>query len=239
MLALLGGFDLQVDARSVPLPRRAQRLLVYLALHTRPLDRAYVADCLWLDVSEGHAHGNLRSALWTLSHVGRPLVALTAGRLSLDPGVTVDFRRSRAFAHRLLENGPAVAAAELDGSLLAEDVLPDWCEEWVLDEREGYRQLRLHALELLCERLIDLTRFGHAVQAGLAAVSAEPLRESAQRVLIRAYLAEGNACEAHRQYARYRSLLYRELGEEPSPEMRALGSKIGGREVGPWGLTAT
>jgi DNA-binding SARP family transcriptional activator len=232
MLALLGGFDLQVDGRSVPLPRRAQRLLVFLALHTRPLDRAYVADCLWLDASEGHAHGNLRSALWTLSHVGCPLVALTAGRLCLDPGVTVDFRQSLAFADRLLENGAVLGGTELDGSLLAEDVLPDWCEEWVLDERERYRQLRLHALELLCERLIGLTKFGHAVQAGLAAVAAEPLRESAQRVLIRAYLAEGNVCEAHRQYARYRSLLDRELSQEPTLEMQAL---VNGW---PWAVTA-
>jgi DNA-binding SARP family transcriptional activator len=222
MLVLLGGFDLQVDGRSVPLPRREQRLLVFLALHTRPLARAHIADCLWLDASQGHAHGNLRSALWKLSHVGCPLVAVTAGCLSLDPGVTVDFHRSLDVAQRLLESRRVLASTELDESLLVEDVLPDWSEEWVLDERERYRQLRLHALELLCERLTSLRNYGHAVQAGLAAVAAEPLRESAQRVLICAYLAEGNACEARRQYARYQSLLARELGQAPSSEMRGL-----------------
>lgn len=221
-LALLGGFDLQVDTRSVQLPRRAQRLLVFLALHSRPLARAYVADCLWLDASEGHAHGNLRSALWKLGHVGCALVAVNSGCLSLDAGVTVDLHHSLDVANRLLEGGRGLAGDELDESLLVEDVLPDWSEEWVLDERERYRQLRLHALELLCGRLTILRNFGHAVQAGLAAVAAEPLRESAHRVLIHAYLAEGNGCEARRQYAHYRSLLSRELGQEPSSEMRAL-----------------
>jgi DNA-binding SARP family transcriptional activator len=228
-LSLLGGFDLQVDEHSVQLPRRAQRLLVFLALHTRPLARAYVADCLWLDASEGHAHGNLRSALWKLGHAGCPLVAINAGCLSLDAGVTVDLHRSLHVAHRLLEGGRGLAGDDLDESLLVEDVLPDWSEEWVLEERERYRQLRLHALELLCERLTSLRNFGHAVQTGLAAVAAEPLRESAQRVLIHAYLAEGNACEARRQYARYQSLLSRELGQEPSIEMRGLIAMGGDR----------
>ena len=221
-LALLGGFDLRVHAQSVPLPKRAQRLLAFLALHSQPLSRGYVAGSLWIDVSEGHAYGNLRSALWKLGHVGCPLTMVAAGRISLRPEVSVDLHRSVHFAKRLLHDARGVATTELDESLLSQDLLPDWYEDWVLEKREQYRQLRLHALELVCERLITLGSFGHAVQAGLAAVAGEPLRESAQRILITAYLAEQNVCEARRQYRLYRSLLCRELGEEPSPQMREL-----------------
>ena len=57
---------------------------------------------------------------------------------------------------------------------------------------------------------------------GLPPVSAEPLRESAQRVLVKAYLAEGNTCDAVRQYGRYRSLLRDELGREPSSRIKGL-----------------
>jgi DNA-binding SARP family transcriptional activator len=46
-------------------------------------------------------------------------------------------------------------------------------------------------------------------------VSAEPLRESAQRVLIDAHLAEGNWIEGRRAYESYRELLRRELDAEP------------------------
>ena len=57
---------------------------------------------------------------------------------------------------------------------------------------------------------------------GLAAVAGEPLRESAHRALITAYLAEGNRSEALRQYRFFRHLLADELGLEPSPLMESL-----------------
>jgi DNA-binding SARP family transcriptional activator len=53
-------------------------------------------------------------------------------------------------------------------------------------------------------------------------VGADPLRESAQRVLVEAHLAEGNRSEALRLYAEHRDLVRRELGVEPSPELTAL-----------------
>jgi DNA-binding SARP family transcriptional activator len=112
--------------------------------------------------------------------------------------------------------------ADLDDALLSQDLLPDWYEDWLLEERERYRQLRLHALEVLCGRLTNLRQFHQSIQAGLAAVAGEPLRESAQRVLITAYLAEGNSCEALKQYQRYWTLLQTELGQEPSPDLTYL-----------------
>jgi DNA-binding SARP family transcriptional activator len=60
------------------------------------------------------------------------------------------------------------------------------------------------------------------VEAGLAAVRAEPLRESAHRTLVRAHLAEGNRFEANRQYHNCRRLLQAELGLEPSRGLREL-----------------
>ena len=56
----------------------------------------------------------------------------------------------------------------------------------------------------------------------MAAVLAEPLRESAQRALVSAYLAEGNCWEALRQYEAYKRLLHRELRLAPSALMLAL-----------------
>ena len=92
----------------------------------------------------------------------------------------------------------------------------------MLIERERFRQLRLHALEALCERRMAAGRVRHALEAALAAVAAEPLRESAQRTLVRLHLAEGNHAEALRQYHIYRELLNDQLGLEPSTQMQAL-----------------
>ena len=46
--------------------------------------------------------------------------------------------------------------------LVAGDLLPGWYDEWVVAEREHFRQLRLHALEELCEELTDEGGFGEA-----------------------------------------------------------------------------
>ena len=67
------------------------------------------------------------------------------------------------------------------------------------------------------ERLTAARRFGPALEAALAAVAGEPLRESAHRVLIKAHLAEGNVSEAIRQYHFYRTLLQRPALPRPVP----------------------
>jgi DNA-binding SARP family transcriptional activator len=80
----------------------------------------------------------------------------------------------------------------------------------------------MHALEILCDRLTVSGRYGQAIEVGLAAVKGEPLRESAHRTLIRAHLAEGNVCEAVREFNLYRDLLKGELGLEPTEAFRQL-----------------
>ncbi|MDQ4026471.1 MAG: transcriptional regulator [Actinomycetota bacterium] len=221
-LDLLGGFALRLDGRTTPLPMPARRVLVFVALRRRALARSYVAQSLWANATESHADGNLRSALWSLGRAGRSLLDVRGGQLALDAGVEVDLYRSAALARSLLTKDSTLEPRELDEQGLCADLLPDWYDEWLLPERESYKQLRLHALEELCIRLISLRSFGRAVQAGLAAVSAEPLRESANAVLIKAYLAEGNTGEALRQYEHYRDLLRRELDVAPTAAIGAL-----------------
>ncbi|MQA86310.1 MAG: hypothetical protein GEV03_17165 [Streptosporangiales bacterium] len=92
-------------------------------------------------------------------------------------------------------------------------------------------QVRLHALEALCAHHRASGRLDTALQAGLAAVACEPLRESAHRQLARVHLAEGNPSEALRQYDLYRRLLRTELGLAPSPKFRQLVAPLLGRPL--------
>jgi DNA-binding SARP family transcriptional activator len=221
-LSLLGGFELRCAGQDVAVPRSGQRLLALLALQGRPLERLWVAGTLWLDAPEERAGASLRSALWRLPQPGgAAVVEASTTRLRLARDLTVDVHELTARAEGLAS--PAgLADPDLDPSALARDLLPDWYEDWVVLERERLRQLRLHALEAVCARLTEAGRFAAAVQAGLAAVAGEPLRESAHRTLIRAHLAEGNPGEAVRQYHLYRRLLAGELALEPSPAIRGL-----------------
>ena len=222
-LGLLGGFRLSVEAEVVPLAMNAQRLVCFLALHDQPLLRTFVGGSLWGESSDSHAGGSLRSALWRLKDATYPVVDLTSDHIMLSPAVAVDLREGKALAHRVLDPSQDLDdVAQVNEEVLSADLLPDWSEDWVLMERESYHQLRLRALEALCRRLSAMGRFGQAVQAGVAAVSGEPLRESARRALIEAHLAERNVAAALREYDAFRQLLHDELGLDPSEELQAL-----------------
>ena len=221
-LSLLNAFELRCDGRVVALPPSAQRLLAFVALHEHPLQRIYVAGTLWLDATDERAGASLRSSLWRLNRPGHLLVEATATHLRLAPEVDVDLRRALALARRLLD-GSADAVDVSDGRVvLGAELLPDWYDDWLLFERERYRQLGLHALEALAERLGRDGDVARGLEAALSAVRSEPLRESAHRVLIRLHLAEGNRGEALRQYEVCRRLLRDKLGVEPSPELDRL-----------------
>lgn len=216
---LLGSFELRQDDRRIALPLSAQRLLAFLALRGGVLKRMYVAGMLWIDQSQDTANANLRTTLWRLKRAQCELVDSTPTHLSLADDVIVDLRHATATAARLGDDDIDDSLGEF---LLAGEVLPDWDDEWVVIERERFRQTRLHALETLCMALIEEGRYGRAIEAGLTAVAGEPLRESAHRVVMRAHLAEGNPTEALRQYELCRRLLDEQLGFQPSAETRQL-----------------
>jgi DNA-binding SARP family transcriptional activator len=220
-LKLLDGFELVCAGRSVPLPLSAQRLLAFVALHDRPLLRPYVAGSLWLDSSEARAYANLRSALWRLHRCGHQLVESVGQRLRLDPSVVIDLHEAEALAQRILGGTPDTIPAPKFAALES-DVLPDWYDDWIVPERERFRQLRLRALDTLCERMTDAGRLDAALELGLAAVAGDPLRESSRRAVMRVHLADGNAAEAIRQYRLFQRLLADQLGLEPSGRMAAL-----------------
>lgn len=216
-LYLLDGFALETAETAVELPLSAQRLLAFLAFQERPVLRPYVAGSLWLDKSEERATANLRAALWRLRQPGLQLVDAVGNHLSVSRSVTIDVRQALDRARQLLAGNPVrLDDAGVDGLLLSGEILPDWYEDWVAIERERLRQLRLHALESLAQQLVQLGDLAQAIDVGLAAIAAEPLRESVHRVLIRAHLAEGNKAEAMRQFDAYRTLLWDELGLRPS-----------------------
>jgi DNA-binding SARP family transcriptional activator len=221
-LCLLDAFALTSDDRRVALPMSAQRLVAFLALRVRPTLRVYVAGTLWPDATEPRAFANLRSTLWRLQRSGPRVVEARQHELQLSPDVSVDVREASALATRLLNGASDQEALAIDPQRLSGELLPDWFDDWVLMERERHRQLSLHALEALAEKLIAVAQHGRAIGVALAAVANEPLRESAHRILIRAHLAEGNVGEAVRQYRLYRRLLRRQLGLDPSPQMEAL-----------------
>ncbi|MFD9452433.1 BTAD domain-containing putative transcriptional regulator [Streptomyces sp. NPDC059985] len=222
-LQLLNSFELRYGNGDVPIGQGGRRLTAFLALHARPVPRDRVSATLWRDASAERGSANLRTALWRLPVPGgRPLVTVTGTHLALDPAVLVDLHQGTAWAGEVLgRDGVPCASLREAGAriLLRGDLLTGWDEDWLPAERERFRQLRMHALERLCERLTTEGRYGQALEAGLAAVDVEPLRESAHRAVLRVHLREGNAVEALRTYRAYERLLAAELDLRPSVAM--------------------
>jgi len=222
-LTLLRQFELGADGQLVRLASSAQRLLALVALSDGPVSRSRASGTLWPEVDEWRASASLRSALWRLGRPASRALVVTRGHLELAPDVAVDVVTAQTVAHRLVQGGtddaPEASAAL---GLLSHDVLPGWDEDWVIVERERFRQLRLHALEHLADRLCDEGRFADATGAAMAAVEAEPLRESAHRALIGVYIREGNLGQAVRHADAFTGFLRRELGVEGSPLLEEL-----------------
>ena len=221
-LSVLRGFEVRIGCDVIALPLNGQRLVAFLAVRERPQLRATVASSLWLDTTEARAAANLRTALWKIRQLREGLVFANGNYLALDDDADVDLARLLAQARRLISPREDMEGADADADTLSGDLLPDWDEEWIQFERERLRQLRVHALEALCHRLSQCGRHAEAIDAGQAAVAAEPLRESAQRTLIAAHLAEGNLCEAKRQFGLYRDVLWESLRLTPSDELHGM-----------------
>jgi DNA-binding SARP family transcriptional activator len=225
-MCVLGSFDFRFgDGRRPPLSSGSQRLLAFLALRGRAVARETAAGVLWPEASEYHAGACLRSAIARLGSASRAAVEVTPTDLRLAPTVNVDLTVARRLAARLVDPRRPCEDADLSPDTLAAlslDVLPDWYDDWVSADNEAWHQLRLHGLEVLTGRLARAGRFADAISAALAAVHAEPLRESARRALIRIHLAEGNQSEAYREYERFRALLRAELDVEPTAQLTQL-----------------
>jgi DNA-binding SARP family transcriptional activator len=227
LLHVFGGPHLTYEGARREIPEGSKRLVVFAALQRRRVERRYAAGMLWPECSDARAAGNLRSALWRLRGADIDVLDVDKWSIEVRDDVLVDSREVVDWASRLAD-GTAEAADLRVPSVWVEalNLLPGWYDDWILTERERMRQTVMHALEALSVRLVAAQRCPEAVDAALLAVCAEPLRESAQRRLIEAHLAEGNLVEARRSYDLYRGLLSRELGVEPTQAIARLVATI-------------
>jgi DNA-binding SARP family transcriptional activator len=210
-LFLFDGFVLHEDDQHVTLPPQAQRLIAFVTLR-RTVRRDEVRCALWPDISDEHASARLRTTLWRLRGPGRGVLMATNGQLALAENIDVDVRNWTALALQVIDQPSTVAALDLSALRQCGDLL----------ERERARQLQLHALEIVADQLIGLGRLAAALEFATRALQMEQLRESAHRLVIRVHLAEGNVCEARRQFERCRRTLHNELGVRPSDQLRDL-----------------
>ena len=226
-IRLLGPLDLRHGETSVPAleSARAESLLAYLLLHRdAPQPRQHLAFLLWPNSTEQQARTNLRHVLHMLRH------ALPDSDRFLDVQPrTLQWRLDAPFWLDLAAFEDALAKAE-DGTdthdglprlreaveLYTDDLLLPCGDEWLLVQRERFRQRYLAALERLVARLEMQSEHRLAILYAERLLRHDPLLEETYRRLMRLHDASGERARALRTYHACVTILERELGVEPS-----------------------
>ncbi|HVU78002.1 MAG TPA: BTAD domain-containing putative transcriptional regulator [Gaiellaceae bacterium] len=219
---------------------RQRSLLALLLVRGTAVSSELLAEDLWQGAPPAGAGTTLRS------YVSRLRTALAADFVRGERGsyalatdeVALDAARFEALlseGRQALARGAAGLAADRLGAALSlwrgaayADVRD--CEPV---EAEGRRldELRLECLELRIEADLALGRERETIGELQALVRAEPLRERLWRHLVLALYRAGRQAEALAAYREARDLLDRELGLQPSEELRELERAILRHEV--------
>ena len=224
---LFGGLALESDGVALPMPERRQAcsLLGWLALHPGMHPRSEVAARFWPEVLDSSARKSLRTELVAVRHAlgsaGEGALVATRDMVGLvGDGVCVDAREFE----RLVRDARLQEAVELgDGELLA-----GLDDEWVYAARESHRQRLGDVLERLAAQAEATGALEHAIGLSRRRVELDPLREDAQRELIRRLIDAGELSAARVAFDDLARRLRAELRVPPSRETRRLLDDIHG-----------
>ncbi|POH73348.1 transcriptional regulator [Arthrobacter glacialis] len=228
-LNLMGFWLLKLDGHPVIVGHRQQRLIAALAI-LGGRSRCSMAGLLWPESSQAQSAGNLRASLFQITHKLPGLVHPSREILMLEPQVAIDFHKVQSLIAGIQETGNTVAA-DSAYALYHADLLPGWYDDWVVFEQERLQQLRLDGLEALAAHCLQVGATGRALEAALAATWIEPLRESAQLILLQCHIQNGNIASAWLAFHEFRALLDQELGVRPSASFSDLMESLGPRRA--------
>jgi DNA-binding SARP family transcriptional activator len=219
--------------------QKAAALLAYLAYYLgRPHHRDALVELLWPACAPQAGRNNLSRELCglrdqleppgvppgTVLQADRFWVRLQADAVSTDVAAfEALLRESEGAGSPVGRTRALTEAIELyDGELLSGST-----QEWVLLEREWLADRYFQALGRMIAYLEEAGQLVQALEQARRGVRADPLREEAQRDLIRLLAASGRPGAAVRQYQKLEWLLKQELGEEPMAETCALANRLG------------
>lgn len=242
LLRLLGPFAVRTDGAEVEPSafggRLAQTLLRLLATRRgAAVPRDVLAEALWPAHHPADPAANLNVLASRIRKAtGAPwLVKASAGGylMPVTESCVVDSERFLAEVDegaRLLACGKRqlalrtwqAALARWNGEPLAEDLYADWAQPY----RRLLHQQRLVALEGAATAALETGSPLVALPLAEQAVSADPLRESANLLRVRALAAAGDPAGAAQAFSAFRRTLAEDTGLEPSPAARDLHQRL-------------
>ncbi len=201
-------------------------MLAYLILHDGvPVVREHLAFTIFPDLPEEDALKELRRYLYlaqkALPARAPPWILADAETVQWNGGNdsrvdVLDFRR--------LRNGDATLAPAVDA--YAGEFLPEFYDEWVIEERERLRISFHDALTALVVRSRGDRRYADAIRFARRLLADDPWREDILRHLIAARYESGDTTGALAEFDKFARRAREELHVEPMPETRALRTSL-------------
>lgn len=223
-----------VEEESLP-GRLGRRLWVYLVLNRRrPVGRGELEAALWGEDAPEAADASLNALASrvrsTIGKVASGFDLRASGgtySLGLPPDVFIDRERAWTAIHHVQalrrqgDNVDAWAEAVIASEIAGRGLLPGEEGAWIEAERRTLRDIELQALDAIGQAEIERGRADEAERVGRRLVTADPLRESGYRLLMRAVAAGGDPARAAGVMRECRAVLAA-AGLVPSAETEAV-----------------
>lgn len=231
-LDLFGEFRLERSGETVRLPtRKTESLLAFLVLHPQTHTREKLAALFWGDSSDAQARHSLRFALSALRKtLGTALLIADRDLVQLNPRfpLQVDVNEFMDIVETIrgtVANHAELLSLHSYATRLDEyrgELLEGWYDDWILPEREYYRQLYLDTLMQLTQFYRSASEYALAVEAAQRILQNDPANERAHQHLMFCYIAQGNRHAALMQYGQCVVALRESLAVTPTTETSLL-----------------
>ena len=228
-IRLLGGFDLKVNSQDLNDlgSRKAEAILVYLAMRGGMCNRNVLATLFWPENPESQAMTSLRVALSLLHRELKDYLEVTHDVIGMKPGANVYLDVTDLEGK--LECGEVEQALDVyQGDFLQGFHIRDCLEfeDWCRLQQERVNKLVTNGLHAAISQAIETEDFQQGQAFARRLLEIDPLDEQAHRKCMLLYVLDGQRAHAVEQYEKCKDILQAELGVEPSQETQSLYMQI-------------
>jgi DNA-binding SARP family transcriptional activator len=234
-LKLLGSPKISLDGQPLThfISRKAQALLIYIAVTGKLHSREMLAELFWQNMPSSQSLKNLRTVLPNLRQLVGSHLIITRQTIEFNRECPycLDVEVIQAIANQPINNSLqflSEAVTQYQGDFLEGFCVPDApeFESWALMERERLRELAIEGLHTLAEQHLTQRNYTSGLVVTRRLLALDPWREAAHQQQMIFFSCTGQRRAALAQYGTCRQILAAEFNVEPMAETTALYERI-------------
>lgn len=212
--------------------QNARDLLILLLMSPEGKTKEEIGAIFWPDLSPTELKLRFKNTIYRLRHAaGKDVVLFEDEFYLFNRGMDYEadfetFAREMSLAKESGVVADQISRLQAGIKLYKGSFLPDLSDEWVLAERERYRQLFVSGMLTLAQLLLEQGEFNNAIGIARQLLTEDPCNEYMTRIAMRAHAALGNLAAVIRQYEECVQALREEFGTRPSAQTVELFSAL-------------